>query len=275
MLIVFQGYAAQDSHGLLPMDGLINRLQAEKDIDSRLIHKYLVVNPVVLDHAIIAKNLKQVEKKASYDYFLTDKPLQLARNFLDQNHDWLTKMETGSPVPKELVVAIFLLESHFGRYDGRYPLLQVFASLSLCDQEPVLQQTYDLLCQSYPQLDYQWLVKRATRKSSWAYGQLKALLQMGEKVDVAELKGSWAGAFGIPQFIPASLLSYGVDGNGDGRIDLYDYHDAAASVVNYLERHGWQPHMTADQEEKIIWSYNHSALYVKTILAIRNHLIQQ
>ncbi|MEA2109390.1 MAG: lytic murein transglycosylase [Pseudomonadota bacterium] len=255
------------------MTSLANRLGAEKGIEPQVAERYLIKTGLVVDPAIVAKNLKQVEKQASYDYFLTEKPLDLALEFLKNNAVWLEKMEHRFLVSKELVAAIFLLESHFGTNGGRYPLLKVFTSLSLCDQEPLLRQTYDLLKQSYPEIDYQWLAKRAARKSSWAYGQLKALLKMRQRVNIAQLKGSWAGAFGIPQFIPSSFLSYAVDGNDDGTIDLYLYQDAAASVMNYLNRHGWKEKMTSEKEEKVIWSYNHSKLYVQTILAIRDQLL--
>ncbi len=254
---------------------LVNRLGAEKDIGPQVVKRYLTEASLAIDPAIVAKNLKQVEKQASYDYFLNEKPLSLARKFLENNASWLKKMEDRFLVSKELVAAIFLVESHFGSNGGRYPLLKVFTSLSLCDREPLLCQTYDLLKKSYPEIDYQWLAKRAARKSSWAYGQLKALLNMRQKVDIAQLKGSWAGAFGIPQFIPSSFLSYAADGNADGIIDLYLYQDAAASVMNYLSRHGWRGKMTPEKEEKAIWSYNHSKLYVRTILAIRDQLLMK
>lgn len=261
--------------GPASVSALANRLGAEKDIDQQMVNDYLVKTDMVFDPAIVAKNLKQVEKQASYDYFLTEKPLNLAVDFLKNNASWLEKMEHRFSVSKELVVAIFLLESHFGTNGGRYPLLKVFTSLSLCDREPLLRQTYDLLKQSYPDIDYQWLARRAARKSSWAYGQLKSLLKMRGKVDILQLKGSWAGAFGIPQFIPSSFLSYAVDGNGDGTIDLYLYQDAAASVMNYLRRHGWKGKLTPEKEEKVIWSYNHSKLYVHTILSIRDRLLMK
>lgn len=251
---------------------LASRLGKEKGIDLQVFNRYVAESGLVVDPAIAAKNLKQVERQASYDYFLHEKPLNLARKFLRDNASWLKKMERHFAVSKELVAAIFLVESHFGTNGGRYPLLQVFTTLSLCDQEPLLHQTYNLLKKSYPDMRYQWLAKRAARKSSWAYGQLISLLKMRQKINIAQLKGSWAGAFGIPQFIPSSFLAYAVDGNNDGTIDLYLYQDAAASVMNYLSRHGWKGKMSPEKEEKAIWSYNHSKLYVHTILAIRDHL---
>ncbi len=254
------------------MADLCRRLRAERRLDEAVVDRYLGRRPPVVDAGIIAKNLKQVEKKASYDYFLTRKPLEQAVAFLQENRRWLEAMEKKSPVSKELVVAIFLVESHFGRYGGRYPLLQVFTSLALCQQEPLLRRTYELLRREHPRLSYQWLQRRAARKSSWAYQQLLALLQMTDKVDIAALKGSWAGAFGVPQFIPTSFLQYGVDGDGDGTIDLYNYRDAAASVMHYLARHGWRPGLAPERQRQVIMTYNHSRLYADTILAIRDRL---
>ena len=271
-LFLFAAAATVQAYEPVSASVIADRLSEEKGIGPQVVERFLRVPGLTADPAIVAKNLKQVEKQASYDYFLRPQPLALARKFLQNNLSWLAKMEERFSVPKELVAAIFLVESHYGTNGGKYPLLRVFISLSLCDRKALLRQTYDLLKKQYPDMDYQWLAGRAARKSSWAYGQLKALLKMRDKVDIVHLKGSWAGAFGIPQFIPTSFLAYAVDGNGDGRIDLYLYQDAAASVMNYLRRHGWKGKMTPKKEEKVIWSYNHSKLYVSTILAIRDRL---
>jgi membrane-bound lytic murein transglycosylase B len=56
-------------------------------------------------------------------------------------------------------------------------------------------------------------------------------------INFNDINGSWAGAFGIPQFLPSSFLKFAVDGNGDGVIDLFDMEDAIYSVGNYLCKH--------------------------------------
>ena len=67
------------------------------------------------------------------------------------------------------------------------------------------------------------------------------LLAREEKVDPFELRGSFAGAMGIPQFMPSSYRAHGIDFNGDGRRDLWhDPEDAIGSVANYLKMYGWQ-----------------------------------
>ena len=225
-----------------------------------------------VDTKIIGKNLKQTEYKATYDRFLAPASVRKAQAFLDENRDWLQAVEKKFKVEAEIITAIFLIESDFGHYPGRYPLLKVFTSLASCDQDKYLREVFKELKVSYPDLDYKWLKKRARKKAAWGYTQLVALLQLADRLDVETVKGSWAGAFGICQFIPSSCLSYAVDGSGDGRIDLYDFQDAAASVANYLKAHGWQLGLTVKQQEKVVWSYNHSQLYCQTVVALAGRL---
>ena len=225
-----------------------------------------------VDTAIIAKNLKQVEYKATYDRFLEVKTVQKGRRFLQENLEWMRVQEKKYGVRAELVTAIFLIESDLGRYPGRYHLLQVFTSLASCNQERYLRKVYKDLLRKYPELDYQWLQRRARKKSAWGFEQLVALLQLADRLDVEQVKGSWAGAFGICQFIPSSCLSYAVDGSGDGLIDLYDFKDAAASVANYLKAHGWRSGLDRKAQEKVVWSYNHSGLYCQTVVELARRL---
>ena len=253
---------------------LCQRLAAEKGVDRALVTRYCPdkESGSQVDTKIIGKNLKQVEYKATYDRFLAPASVRKAQAFLDKNRDWLQLVEKKFQVEAEVITAIFLVESDLGRYPGRYSLLKVFTSLASCDQEEYLREVFKELKVDYPDLDYKWLKKRARKKAAWGYTQLVALLQLADRLDVETVKGSWAGAFGICQFIPSSCLSYAVDGSGDGRIDLYDFKDAAASVANYLKAHGWQSGLTVKQQEKVVWSYNHSQLYCQTVVALAGRL---
>ena len=253
---------------------LCQRLAAEKGVDRALVMRYCSgkESGFNVDTKIIGKNLKQVEYKATYDRFLAPVSVRKAQVFLDENRDWLQDVEKKFKVEADIITAIFLIESDFGHYPGRYSLLKVFSSLASCDQEEYLREAFKELKVSYPDLDYKWLKKRARKKAAWGYTQLVALLQLADRLDVETVKGSWAGAFGICQFIPSSCLSYAVDGSGDGQIDLYDFQDAAASVANYLKAHGWQLGLTVKQQEKVVWSYNHSQLYCQTVVALAGRL---
>jgi membrane-bound lytic murein transglycosylase B len=85
-------------------------------------------------------------------------------------------------------------------------------------------------------------------------------------MDVLDVKGSWAGALGFPQFMPASLR-WAEDGNGDGKIDLFDLDDSIASVGRYLSDHGFK-----DSHTKAVWEYNHEDAYVQGVLAFGDAL---
>ncbi len=82
----------------------------------------------------------------------------------------------------------------------------------------------------------------AGRKSKWAYAELKHFLQyaQGEAINPAEIAGSIAGALGIAQFMPSNIIAFAKDGDGNGRIDLFNHADAIASIANYLKHYGWR-----------------------------------
>ena len=106
------------------------------------------------------------------------------------------------------------------------------------------------------------------RRSDWAEKELVSLFILGKKnaIHPLSIKGSWAGAFGLCQFIPSSFLTYGVDGNGDGVVNLFQFADAMASVANYLRANGWENHNPA-KARKAIFAYNHCDNYVQAVMA--------
>ena len=107
-------------------------------------------------------------------------------------------------------------------------------------------------------------------RSGWAYRELSALLELKNTHGIRpeSLKGSVMGAIGWPQFLPSSLVKFGADGNGDGRIDLYNAEDAIFSTANYFRGHGWCEAKFPSDKEAVIWDYNHSKAYVRIVLAI-------
>ena len=85
-------------------------------------------------------------------------------------------------------------------------------------------------------------------------------------IDPLTVKGSWAGALGFPQFMPASLR-WAEDGNGDGKIDLFDMDDSIASVGRYLVERGLQ-----EERRDAVCDYNHEEAYVQGVLAFAEAL---
>ena len=110
--------------------------------------------------------------------------------------------------------------------------------------------------------------KRAARKTRWAIKELKALEEIDARgvMDVSRLNGSWAGAFGYPQFLPSSYRTWAVDGDGDGTIDLYHFPDAAHSIANYLRDNGWTSKRS--RQRKAVHHYNNSDAYVNAVFTL-------
>ena len=87
--------------------------------------------------------------------------------------------------------------------------------------------------------------------------------------------GSWAGAFGLCQFIPTSYRAYGRDGNHDNVIDLDNVSDAAASIANYLIENGWTNNMNRAKQKESIMRYNHSEFYADCVLSLADGIERQ
>ncbi len=128
-------------------------------------------------------------------------------------------------VPAGVLVAIWGLESNFGRFSGVRPTIATLATLAYDPRRTTLfrKELFDAL----------------------------TILDSGD-VEPAALKGSWAGALGQPQFMPSSFLLYAVDFDGDGRRDIWkSTPDVFASIANYLAAHGWQKEQTWGREVTI------------------------
>ena len=119
------------------------------------------------------------------------------------------------------------------------------------------------------------ITRRVRKKSDWAYKELKYFLQYikDSNIDPFKIKGLFSGAFGLAQFIPSSFTHYVVDGNADGKVDLFNHYDAMASVANYLKENGWKKDLTKVEEKKVIGTYNHNKHYVDAVVNIAEKIV--
>ncbi|SMO75996.1 lytic murein transglycosylase [Paracoccus laeviglucosivorans] len=140
-----------------------------------------------------------------------------------ENASALAAIEARYGVPREVVVAVWGMESNFGANRGSTRIVPALATLA-----------YD------------------GRRGEFFAGELVAALRIIQSGDVdnAHMVGSWAGAMGHTQFMPSSFLAHAVDFNGDGRRDIWsnDPTDALASTAHYLRQNGWQPGQPAVAE---------------------------
>ena len=125
-------------------------------------------------------------------------------------------MERQFNVDKEVIAAILLVESRFGENPGKHRVLPTLASMAMMDAPDNLQSNYRSLKEVDPELSYEWVEKKAKRRANWAYQELKCFLRIprDETLDPLEVKGSYAGALGLPQFIPSSYLTFALRPKG-------------------------------------------------------------
>lgn len=227
-------------------------------------------------HQQLAKiNLVHQETHDPYQKMFNPAAVQACRLYLKKNQDLLAEAEKQYHVDKDVIVSILYVESRFGKGTGRHPVLYTFSSIYLANAEWNIEKLISELDTIYPNLTeierirkINWLKERAAQKSAWAYNELKTLLQLNQEgiLNISDLNGSWAGAFGMPQFLPSSFSAFAVDGNHDNRVDLNDGADAICSIANYLHKNGWRQNSSRKSKRRVIWRYNHSTPYIDTIM---------
>lgn len=147
--------------------------------------------------------------------FLNERRIAAGARFWQQHEVALKRASAYYGVPEEIIVAIIGVETEYGQNTGRFSVMQALSTLAF----------------RYP--------PRAT----FFRGELEQFLLLAREngFDPIALKGSYAGAIGIPQFMPSSERRYAVDFDGDGRIDLTkSADDAIGSVASFLAQHGWE-----------------------------------
>ncbi|WP_236615085.1 lytic murein transglycosylase [Desulfovibrio sp. X2] len=207
-----------------------------------------------------------------YERYLQPALLADALRFMDDNRATLDKVEQERGVSREVVVAIMLVETRLGSYLGNGNAFVSLASMALCD-DFLLVQAYMPMNSLSPQLQ-QWLVRRTRQKADWAYEELVAFIEyaMASGQDPLNIRSSPYGAIGLCQFMPSNAVRFGVDGNNDGVVDLFDPADALPSIANYLAFHGWKPGLTEERQERVIYHYNHDETYARTIVELSKKL---
>ena len=144
---------------------------------------------------------------------LTATTVRTAQQMYTRHRTLLTRIGKQYGVNPRIVIAVWGLESNFGRFSGVRPTIPTLVTLA-----------YDQ--------------RRATLFRSELFSALE-ILNRGD-IDLDNLKGSWAGALGQPQFMPSSYLQFAQDFDGDGRRDIWASEpDVFASVAYYLQQHGW------------------------------------
>lgn len=208
-----------------------------------------------------------------YEALLTPERLAEAKAFYDANRSLLKQVQERYGVPPTATVGLLTVETRAGKFLGETPALCTLASMAVSTDYAKVAPMF--AGESVTPERQAWLNAKAREKAAWAYTELRALFTYARRngLDIAAMPGSVYGAIGISQFMPSSLLRFGVDGDNNGKVDIFNVADAVHSMGNYLRANGF----TGDLEDEAalrhsLFRYNHSEVYVNTIMSIAHFL---
>lgn len=194
-----------------------------------------------VDHAI-SGDKNQLENKVTLDDYLrrvlTESKISQGQELYQQNSTALQKASGRYGVQPQYIMALWGMESGYGKIQGKDDVVSALATLAF-----------------------------EGRREAFFTKELMASLTIIDKGKATSemLKGSWAGAMGQSQFMPSSYLRYGADGDGDGKIDIWNnIDDVYASTANYLSSEGWKNNQSWGQEITLPADFDSTQLGTKT-----------
>lgn len=208
---------AGDYQGREDVAAFVQRIAAETSYtEQELVDLFASVEK---QEHLFAKLDRPAEKELQwYQYkgiFIKDKRIDLGVKFWRENRELLSEVSEKTGVPAEIIVAIIGVETFYGIYRGKDPVFDSLVTLAF----------------DYP------------RRAKFFTVELEQFLLLAKEqgFDAKALRGSYAGAMGMPQFISSSYRNYAIDFDQDGQTNLFDsIPDIAGSVANYFVKHGWQ-----------------------------------
>ena len=193
-------------------------------------HIETVLSRAQIREGIVAAMSRPAEAKPWRDYrpiFITQGRIDGGKAFLAEHRDKLARVEARTGVPAEIIVSIIGVETSFGANTGKYPVIDALYTLAF----------------AYPRSGDPAKADRENRREAFFRGELAQLFALGKETgfDITTLTGSYAGAMGWGQFMPSSYREFAVDGDGDGKRDLFtNLDDVFASIANYfVHKGGW------------------------------------
>jgi membrane-bound lytic murein transglycosylase B len=163
--------------------------------------------------------------------FITPARINGGKAFLDKHRAELMRVQDRTGVPAELIVSILGVETSYGGYTGKHRVLDALYTLAF----------------RYPRTGNPERALYEHKREQFFRDELAQLFALGKEqgIDLLSQTGSYAGAMGMGQFMPSSYRQFGVDGDGDGRVNLMtDFDDIFSSVANYFVKkggaYGWE-----------------------------------
>jgi len=206
-----------NSEALKLQDKFIEKMVVQYDYDALSLEK--LFNEVIVSKTILDAISKPAEKRLQWhqyrNIFLKKKRINQGVEFLQKNREKLNAAEKRFGVPAEIITAIIGVETFYGRIAGSYRVVDALNTLGFY----------------YP------------KRAKFFRNEFEQFLLLAREqgFDPRSLKGSYAGAMGMPQFISSSYRHYAIDFDDDNIIDIWNNpDDAIGSVANYFSEHGWQ-----------------------------------
>lgn len=199
------------------VQAFIDKMVDKHDFDRKVLNQWFT-EAKKLDGVLesIAKPAERTLTWKQYrPIFLKEKRIKLGKEFMREHHALLERAEKQTGVPKTIITAIIGVETYYGRYKGK---IAVFDSLTTLGFD-------------YPP------------RSRFFKSELEQFLLLVREVNMeaSTIRGSYAGAMGVPQFISSSYRTYAIDFDDDGKRDLWNSTaDVIGSVANYFKVHGWR-----------------------------------
>jgi len=189
------------------------------ELQKRSLRFYAIPKKVKKKPHLNAKKKKKYKRNyGSWSRYekklLTKKRVQKGIEFMQKHKNTLIRAYKEYGIPPEYITAIIGIESYYGAYTGKY-------------------RVFDTLCT---------LAFEKNRRNKFFTKELKEFLKMAkrEELNPREVKGSYAGAIGLGQFMPSNFEKLGVDFDGDGKVRICEPEDAIGSIANYFKKSGWK-----------------------------------
>jgi membrane-bound lytic murein transglycosylase B len=202
---------------------------------------------------VIELDRKQPETTQTLDEYLdkivSDKRIKDGREAMADNKELLDKIGEQYEVAPKYIVALWGIETNYGKNTGGYSTVNALATLA-----------YE------------------GRRRDFFRGELLKTLHIEQEdgFRASEIRGSWAGALGQCQFMPSSFLRFAVDYNHDGKRDIWNTQgDVFASIANYLHESGWKNSMSVEEKRKVLMKWNRSRYFVTAVTQIAHRIDTQ
>lgn len=232
--------------------------------------------------SVLKLNLLGFLRPPQHMDLVTSQAVTEASKFLKENKKDFDQARKTYQVSPDVISALLWIETRHGDNLGQYHIVSVYLHLLQADRPNqkqlltnlALEQNKTLKSYTAKELKKK-MASRTAKKSDWAREELRALATIYKRgqINLKTLKGSYAGAFGLAQFIPSSYRDYAKSMKPHTNPNLMKPKDAILSVAHYLSKHGWKN----KQQKKIsaLMSYNNSRDYADSILEISKRVSTQ